>query len=206
MPPRIIEDPVTEGQFKKGGDLPDLPVPGEGEVIRPCHLDRLPDYVKVNIQKWKQIENKSNRIICNLLAEMGYEVQHVRLWRWCNQRFRGQGDIAAPLLQEANRLEIERKAVYSVIAVCMESLRRVKPIDITTAKDLESIAGSIAKLQTSMANRDRINHEIDGGLVKAVEMLQREIQNDIKGRPELVNTLLEIAEKAKDKLDVTGGK
>lgn len=197
-----VKDVITLAELRKGGDLPALPVPDvySGELVKPSHIDRLPDDVREKIYNW-YLEDKPVREISLELRNLGYDCHHLRVWRWCKSQFRGDA-LDVPAMEEEHRLKIERKAVYNALDAAIEIIKKVKVNEIVVkdAKSFEQIAGAIAKLQSSAAARDRIELEKDGAVKKVQETMKMEVKRLLAGNPELINKVQAYIDQAAERI------
>jgi hypothetical protein len=197
---KIIDDVVTIEEYKRGINAPDLPIPNENQLVAPCHLDRLPDEIKAEIQKKYMIDEETPQAISTWLQEKGYMVWKLKLAHWCESSFKKGEDKTDALLLEKNRLEMERKGAYMMMAVAMESIKKMRALEITKPKEYESIVGAYARLISALAQRDRVEFEKTSGVEKAKEMIVYEIRKSLASRPELMTQLYEIIESSSEQV------
>lgn len=190
----VIDDIVTIEEYEMGGICPPLPTPEDGQLIVPCHLDRLPDEIKAEVQHMYLINEDTPQAISSWLEDKGYMVWKLKVAKWCDSSFRRGQDKTDALHTEKTRLEIERKAVYSMLAVAMESIKKMKVPDVSTPKEFEQMSGSIARLVTAMAQRERVEFDKDEGVRKAKEIIVYEIKKQLANNPDLMTQIYEIIE------------
>jgi hypothetical protein len=168
--------------------------------VKPSHIDRLPDEVKEKIYNW-YLEDKPVREISSELRIMGYDCHHLRVWRWCKSQFRGDA-LDVPMMEEETRLKIERKAVYNALDVAIEVVKKIKVqnLEVTSIKELEMLAGAIAKLQSSAAARDRVEFEKDGAVKQVQEQMKLEVKRLLQGNPELITKVHAYIDQAAEKI------
>ena len=203
----IIPDVLLTGSTMKGSHIPSLPEPDiqAGEIVKPAHLDRLPEDIKEKILSW-HVEGLPSRKMALLLRKDGYDCNHLRLWRWCKNQFRGpvQKDGEPTTNIEEIRLELEKKAVYSAIDLCIETLHKAKAPEIKNATDVDKIVGALAKAVSAMAARKRVEYEAGEAVKHVRDKLKVEFQKLMSGHPEVVAQVHAILEEASEKIQIDG--
>jgi hypothetical protein len=192
----ITEEVTTHESKEKGrGDLESAPFNDQG-LINPAHLDDLPADIQDQILTW-YVEEKPSRQMVILLRKLGYDISHLRLWRWCKTKFRCVSDNGVPSVNmEEIRLELERKVIYGMLDIATETVRKMTAPEVKSAKDFDAMASAIAKLVTAMASRERVEYEKGEAIKKVKETLKAEFQRIMAGKPELVEQVQEILEEA----------
>lgn len=184
----IIKD--IPDKNKRGGKFNKIPEPdpGEGLIVQPASVDRLPEEIKEKIRVW-YIEDKPFKEMAQDLRLMGYDVHYTLLWKWCKRQFRDTSVSAeTALMQDELRLGIERKAIYSALDVAIDTIKRINitPI-VKDMRDFDHLCSAISKLTSAAATRDRVEIEKDAAVKKVQETMKAEVRRLLGGDPELIS-------------------
>lgn len=192
----IIEEITTQIQKEKGrGEALSAPL-NDHDLINPGHLDDLPPDIQDQILSW-YVDEKPSRQMVILLRKLGYDISHLRLWRWCKSKFRCVSDDGVPSVNmEEIRLELERKVIYGMLDIATETVRKMTAPEVKSAKEFDAMASAISKLVTAMASRERVEYEKGEAIKKVKETLKAEFQRIMAGKPELVEQVQELLEEA----------
>lgn len=200
---RVLYDALPAGSKKKGPDVPALPQPNkkEGIIVKPSHLDRLPQEIQDEILDW-YINQVPTRTMVLKLKEKGYSANHLQVWRWCRTKLRVPSDNSPSINMEDIRLEIEKKTVYGLLDVAMETIRKMKAPEIKNAKDFDHLSSAVSKLISAIAARERVEYEKGEAIRRVSEKLKAEFQKLMAGKPELVAQVFTLIEEAAGKVEL----
>jgi hypothetical protein len=198
----IIEDPVTFKEVQKAGagDLPPLPIPNirKGEIVHPCHLDRLPDDVRAQIVRWQAVDGLTPMGIASKLRAIGYQAHHIQIFRWLKSRLRGSKAVTQnPAHMEELREELHNKTMDAMVNTCLLIIQRINKLPaVTSITELEKILSAYARLNTAYATNKRINLDKDGALKQVFGMFDIKFKQLLSEKPELYSQIKEVIEEA----------
>jgi hypothetical protein len=179
-------------------------------------VDRLPEEVRMQIVDWWLGRPEDNPPIPRLtldeiadaLVKLGYKINRNQVWRWI-ARQRNDLNRMEKYMAKAKSLAkylvpegstIESAVVTLANALCLEALSGADLQQVKSIQDLVMVAHAAGTLQRSAVTREKWEHEEHKKNEAALAELKAEVQELLRGKPELTGKLLDVIDAAGEKI------
>jgi uncharacterized protein YerC len=158
-----------------------------------CVIDQFPFAVRMKIAKM-YMAKKSYREIEADLAEEGYKVGHMTIYRWC-LRWLHTFDTSARI-HEDKIAQLQDEVIAKGLEQGLKAIQTCSLPEIKTPKEFEQVVGAISKLITARAQVERVKVETTRAVEALREDFKRRLQQELGAYPDVVEQIHVILENA----------